>query len=75
VGAARSYQFLFEARDRVDFPLTLLWRVGDPLAAALARLHAVTEDETAGRGQAAATAGLAFTAMGPLRDCLCGGRP
>jgi hypothetical protein len=49
VGAARSYQFLFEARDRADFPLTLLWRAGDPLAAALARLHAIGEGDTAGR--------------------------
>ncbi|HZN72702.1 MAG TPA: nucleotidyltransferase domain-containing protein [Micromonosporaceae bacterium] len=49
VGASRSYQFLFEARDRVDFPLTLLWRPSDPLAAALARLHEIAEDDTAGR--------------------------
>jgi hypothetical protein len=49
VGAARSYQFLFEARDRVDFPLTLLWRHGDPDTAALARLHAIGVDDTAGR--------------------------
>jgi len=49
VGAARSYQFLFEARDRVDFPLTLLWRQGDPLSAALDRLHAIQIDDTAGR--------------------------
>src|SRR2546430_5595555 len=49
VGAARSYQFLFEARDRVDFPLTLLWRHGDPDAAALGRLHAIGVDDTPGR--------------------------
>jgi hypothetical protein len=49
VGAARSYQFLFEARDRVDFPLTLLWRHGDPDNAAHARLHAIGVDDTAGR--------------------------
>jgi Nucleotidyltransferase domain len=49
VGGARSYGFVFEARDRVDFPLTLLWRAGDTLAAAMARLHAITEDDTAVR--------------------------
>jgi len=49
VGGSRSCQFLFEARDRVDFPLTLLWRVGDSLDAAVARLHAITVDEAAGR--------------------------
>jgi hypothetical protein len=48
-GGARSYQFLFEARDRTDFPLTLLWRHRDPLATALTRLHAIAEDDTAGR--------------------------
>jgi hypothetical protein len=49
VGGSRSCQFLFEARDRVDFPLTLLWRAGDPLQTALARLHAIAVDDTAGR--------------------------
>jgi hypothetical protein len=49
VGAARSYQFLFEARDRADFPLTLLWRRGDLLSTALDRLHAIQPDDSAGR--------------------------
>jgi len=49
VGAARSYQFLFEARDRVDFPLTLLWRHGDALSTALDRLYAIEVDDAAGR--------------------------
>jgi hypothetical protein len=49
VGGARGYQFLFEARDRADFPLTLLWRVGDPLATTLTRLHAIAEHDAAGR--------------------------
>ena len=48
-GASRGCQFLFEARDRVDFPLTLLWHTGDPLSAALTRLDAIVEDQTAGR--------------------------
>jgi Nucleotidyltransferase domain len=49
VGASRSYQFLFEAHDRVDFPLTLLWRHGDPLSTAVERLHAIQVDDNAGR--------------------------
>ena len=49
VDRSRSCQFLFESRDRVDFPLTVLWRVGDSLEAAVARLHAMTVDEAAGR--------------------------
>lgn len=49
VGASRSCQFLFEARDRADFPLTLLWRRGDRLAAALNRVHAIAVDEAATR--------------------------
>jgi hypothetical protein len=49
VGGSRSYQFLFEARDRADFPLTLLWRAGDSLSTAMARLYAIADDDTAGR--------------------------
>lgn len=49
VGGSRSCQFLFEARDRVDFPLTLLWQAGDTLDVALARLHAIDVDPGAGR--------------------------
>ena len=49
VGASRSCQFMFDARDRADFPLTLLWRHGDTLACALDRLHAIMIDETAAR--------------------------
>jgi hypothetical protein len=49
VGASRSCQFLFEARNRVDFPLTPLWRRGDSLDLALDRLHAISVDVTAGR--------------------------
>jgi hypothetical protein len=49
VGAARSYQFLFEAHHRAGFPLTLLWHEGDPLPTALQRLHTIQVDATAGR--------------------------
>lgn len=49
VGGSRSCQFLFEARDRVDFPLTPLWRRGESLDLALDRLHAISVDVTAGR--------------------------
>ena len=40
---------MFDARDRADFPLTLLWRRGDTLACAVDRLHAIMIDETAAR--------------------------
>jgi hypothetical protein len=49
VGSRRGCQFVFEARQDADFPLTLLWRRGDSLAAALDRLHAIPVDETATR--------------------------
>jgi hypothetical protein len=49
VGGLRSCQFLFESRDQLDFPLTLLWRVDDSLEEAVARLHAITVDQAAGR--------------------------
>jgi hypothetical protein len=47
VGSRRGCQFMFEAVADADFPLTLLWRRGDTLAAALDRLHAIPVDETA----------------------------
>src|ERR1043165_2692319 len=49
VGGSRSCQFLFEARDRVDFPLTLLWRAGGTLAVGGDRLPAMEADPPAGR--------------------------
>lgn len=45
----RGCQFTFNFREQADFELTLLWRRGDTLAMALARLHAITLDSTAGR--------------------------
>lgn len=45
----RGIQFQFNFRDRADFELTLLWRRGDTLQAALTRLHAIQADSAAGR--------------------------
>ncbi len=45
----RGYQFTFEFREKADFDMTLLWRRGDSLEAALARLHAIKADPAAGR--------------------------
>jgi len=50
VGRKRGVQFLFNARRRVDFDLTL-WRRGDDLATALARLRAIAADPSAGRAE------------------------
>jgi hypothetical protein len=49
VGRKRSVRFLFDGRKRTDFDMTLLWRHGDDLQMALARLHAIEEDPDAGR--------------------------
>ncbi|MBL7261588.1 nucleotidyltransferase domain-containing protein [Paractinoplanes lichenicola] len=51
VGRKRGVQFLFNARRRVDFDLTLLWQRGDDLATALTRLHAIAADPNAGRAE------------------------
>ena len=48
-GGRRGCQFEFRYRDRVDFEMTLLWRRGDTLTAALERLHAIQPDAAAGR--------------------------
>ncbi|MCW2934152.1 MAG: hypothetical protein JWM19_5114 [Actinomycetia bacterium] len=45
----RGYQFTFELREQADFDLTLLWRRGDSLDAALARLGTIKADPAAGR--------------------------
>ncbi|MDQ7911376.1 nucleotidyltransferase domain-containing protein [Phytohabitans sp. ZYX-F-186] len=48
-GNRRGYQFLFVGRARFDFPLTLLWRRGEPARIAVQRLHAIPVDPDAGR--------------------------
>lgn len=74
VGAARGCQFLFESRDRVDFPLTLLWSQGDRLPAAIERLHAIPVDDNAGRAPRDAMLpefdGLDRWIPRPFRECL-----
>lgn len=45
----RGYQFTFDFRRHADFEMTLLWRRGDSLEAALGRLHAIKADPAAGR--------------------------
>jgi hypothetical protein len=48
-GNHRGYQFLFEGRARFDFPLTLLWRRGEPMTIAVQRLRDIPVDPAAGR--------------------------
>ena len=45
----RGCQFQFNFRDRAGFDMTLLWRTGDTLQAALERLSAIQADPAAGR--------------------------
>jgi hypothetical protein len=45
----RGYQFTLDFRAHADFEMTLLWRRGDSLEAALERLHAIKADPSAGR--------------------------
>jgi hypothetical protein len=47
----RGIQFRFAFRERADFEMTLLWRHGDSLGAALDRLHAIQGDTAAGRAE------------------------
>jgi hypothetical protein len=51
VGRRRGVQFMFDGRAEADFDLTLLWKRGDDLSAALARLHAIKPDPQAGRAE------------------------
>lgn len=48
-GGKRGCQFQFNFHDRADFRMTLLWRKGDTLQAALDRLNAIQSDPTSGR--------------------------
>jgi hypothetical protein len=48
-GGKRGCQFQFNFRDQADFDMTLLWRRGDTLQAALDRLAAIRPDPAAGR--------------------------
>jgi predicted nucleotidyltransferase len=50
-GRARSVQILTESHDHVDFEMTLLWRRGDSLEAAMERLHAIVPNASAGRAE------------------------
>jgi hypothetical protein len=45
----RGCQMLFNFRERADFELIMLWERGESLAVALARMHAIEPDHTAGR--------------------------
>jgi hypothetical protein len=76
VGSRRGCQFTFEGREEADFPLTLLWRRGDTLAAALHRLHAIAVDETATRavrdGMLPEFEGLDHWIPRPYREALSG---
>ncbi|MEV4380017.1 hypothetical protein [Streptosporangium sp. NPDC049644] len=47
----RSIQIVARRKDDDRFQMTLLWRRGDDLSTALARLHAIAEDPNAGRAQ------------------------
>jgi hypothetical protein len=51
VGRRRGVQFVFDARSDADFDMTLLWRRGDDLQTAVARLHAIKVDPEAGRAE------------------------
>ncbi|GAA2709654.1 hypothetical protein [Actinoplanes palleronii] len=50
-GRRRGMQFMFNGHEAADFPMTLLWRRGDDLSTALARLHEIKPDPTAGRAE------------------------
>jgi hypothetical protein len=49
----RGYQFVVQYQDMVgrDFEMTLLWKRGDTLDAAMKRLHAIQIDPAAGRAE------------------------
>jgi nucleotidyltransferase-like protein len=49
-GSGRSIHFLFAGVAGYDFPFTLLWRRGEPIATAYRRLHAIQPDPTATKG-------------------------
>jgi len=48
-GGRRGCQITFRFKGSADIPMTVLWRKGDPLSAALERLHAIQPDPAAGR--------------------------
>ncbi|MEU8820621.1 hypothetical protein [Actinoplanes sp. NPDC048796] len=51
VGRKRGVQITFDNCDDEDLDLTLLWRRGDDLSTAVARLHAIQVDPEAGRAE------------------------
>ena len=71
----RGCQFTFNFRKQADFELTLLWRRGDSLAAALERLHAIKADPAAGRAPRDSMLpefeGLDDWVPRPYREALC----
>ncbi|MBG0567555.1 nucleotidyltransferase domain-containing protein [Actinoplanes aureus] len=51
VGRKRLVQFEFNGHEEADFPMTLLWRRGDDLSAAMDRLTEIKADPDAGRAE------------------------
>lgn len=51
IGRRRGVQFMFDGHEDADFDMTLLWRRGDDLPTALARLNSIEPDPDAGRAQ------------------------
>lgn len=49
IGNSRSFDIQFGGRDAVDFELTTVWKRGDTLPEALARLENISADPEAGR--------------------------
>lgn len=74
-GGKRGCQFTFNFRDRADFDMTLLWRKGEPLPAALGRLNSIEADPSAGRARRDAMLpqfeGLDQWIPRPYREALC----
>ncbi|MCU7730710.1 hypothetical protein ODJ79_43935 [Actinoplanes sp. KI2] len=50
-GRRRSVDFAFDCHADADFDMTLLWRRGDDLPTAMARLHSIKPDPAAGRAE------------------------
>jgi hypothetical protein len=50
-GRSRRVSIVFDRAGRRDAPVTLLWTRGEPVVAAVARVHAIAVDPTAARAQ------------------------
>ena len=74
----RGYQFVFQYQDMdgTDFEMTLLWKRGDTLDAAMKRLHAIQIDPAAGRAERDSMLpefeGIDDWIPRPYREGLCG---